>query len=89
MQYMWVSSVYDFDFNGLMEPHMIENHIHYMFAFEFNHVGFILVTFVPRRPEPGASSFNIYNHFFAIPYICQPLPPKILRSRKSTPIMRL
>ncbi len=40
MQYMRVSSVYDFDFNGLMEPHMIENYIHYVFAFEFNHVGF-------------------------------------------------
>ena len=23
MKYMWVSSVYNFYFNGLMEPHMI------------------------------------------------------------------
>ncbi len=41
MKYMWVSSVYNFYFNGMMEPHMIDNYIHYMFAFEFNHVGFI------------------------------------------------
>ena len=27
----------------MMEPHMIENHIHYMFAFEFNHVDFICI----------------------------------------------
>ncbi len=25
-----------------MEPHMIENYIHYVFTFEFNHVGFIV-----------------------------------------------
>jgi len=25
----------------MMEPHMIENYIHFVFAFEFNHVGFI------------------------------------------------
>ncbi len=26
----------------MMEPHMIENYIHYVFVFEFNHVGFII-----------------------------------------------
>ena len=41
MQYMWVSSLYNFDFNGMMEPHMIDNYIHYVFAFAFNHVGFM------------------------------------------------
>ena len=46
MKYMWVSSVYNFYFNGLMEPHMIDNYIHYVFAFEFNHLGFILFVFI-------------------------------------------
>jgi len=27
----------------MMEPHMIENHIHYVFVFEFNHVGFMFI----------------------------------------------
>jgi len=26
----------------MMEPHMIENYIHYVFAFEINHMGFII-----------------------------------------------
>jgi len=37
---MWVSSLYNFDFNGLMEPHMIDNYIHYVFVYAI-HVGFI------------------------------------------------
>ncbi len=44
---MCFSSEYNFDFNGMMPvplkqgTHMIENYIHHVFAFEFNHVGFI------------------------------------------------
>jgi len=30
-----------------MEPHMIENYIHYVFAFAFNHVGFMRLKFRP------------------------------------------
>ena len=30
----------------MMEPHMIENYIHFVFAFEFNHVGFISAIFI-------------------------------------------
>lgn len=26
----------------MMKPHMIENYIHYVFAFEFNYVGFMI-----------------------------------------------
>jgi len=37
------SSLYSFDFNGIMKTHMIENYTHYVFAFEFNHVDFILI----------------------------------------------
>ncbi len=43
---MWVSSAYNFYFNGMMEPHMIDNYIYYVFVYEFNHVGFICVSIV-------------------------------------------
>ena len=43
MQYMRVSSVYNFYFNGLMEPHMIEDELFSLvFVIWINHVGFII-----------------------------------------------
>jgi hypothetical protein len=43
MQYMWVSSVNNFVFNGLMEPHMIEDELFSLvFVIWINHVGFII-----------------------------------------------
>ena len=30
----------------MIEPHMIENYMHYMFVFEINHVGFIIRWFI-------------------------------------------
>ena len=45
------SSFYNFHFSGMMEPHMIdfvkpagsvENYFHQLYAFEINHVGFII-----------------------------------------------
>lgn len=32
----------------MMKPHMIENHIHYVFAFKFNHVGFTILWFIKK-----------------------------------------
>jgi hypothetical protein len=29
----------------MMEPHMIENYMHYVFVFKINHVGFIISYF--------------------------------------------
>jgi hypothetical protein len=37
-----------------MEPHMIENYIHYVFAFEFNHVDFIFFLTLTMRNYPAA-----------------------------------
>jgi len=32
----------------MIEPHMIENYIYYVFVFEFNHVGFMaVITLLP------------------------------------------
>jgi len=30
----------------MMEPHMFDNYIHYVFVFEFNHVGFIIISII-------------------------------------------
>ena len=30
----------------MMEPHMIENYMHYVFVFEIDHVGFIISWFI-------------------------------------------
>ncbi len=38
-----ISHPHIFYYNDRMEPHMFDNYIHYVFAFEFNHVGFILI----------------------------------------------
>ena len=38
------------------EPHMIENYIHYVFVFEFNHAGFIILQ-SPQVIEPGVLQF--------------------------------
>ena len=42
----------------MMEPHMIENYIHYVFVFEFNHVGFIISMFYVQ-----SSDYNIYPDY--------------------------
>ncbi len=45
MKYMWVSSAYNFDFNGMMEPHMIEDELFSLvFVIWINHVGFFITS---------------------------------------------
>ncbi len=40
---------------------MIENYIHYVFAFEFNHVGFIILYEQVKNPFPSEGNIIGFN----------------------------
>ncbi len=53
----------------MMEPHMIENYIHYVFVFEFNHVGFIVSLLFRKIYKIIISSGNIQKQPKGTPYM--------------------